>query len=79
MDARTGTVKGMVALLREMGEVDFEQFGKEIDTANLSPARQKQLADTGSTRVGRNEPCPCGSSKKFKKCCLVKDFIKGGK
>ena len=20
-------------------------------------------------RVGRNEPCPCGSSKKFKKCC----------
>lgn len=23
-------------------------------------------------RVGRNEPCPCGSGKKFKKCCLVK-------
>ena len=21
-------------------------------------------------RVGRNELCPCGSSKKFKKCCL---------
>lgn len=21
-------------------------------------------------RVGRNEPCPCGSGKKFKKCCL---------
>ncbi|MEI6705284.1 MAG: SEC-C metal-binding domain-containing protein, partial [Deltaproteobacteria bacterium] len=20
-------------------------------------------------RVGRNEPCPCGSGKKFKKCC----------
>ena len=20
-------------------------------------------------KVGRNEPCPCGSSKKFKKCC----------
>jgi uncharacterized protein YecA (UPF0149 family) len=20
--------------------------------------------------VGRNDPCPCGSSKKFKKCCL---------
>ena len=23
-------------------------------------------------RVGRNDPCPCGSSKKFKKCCLNK-------
>lgn len=20
-------------------------------------------------KVGRNEPCPCGSQKKFKKCC----------
>jgi hypothetical protein len=24
------------------------------------------------TRVGRNDPCPCGSGKKFKKCCLGK-------
>jgi len=23
-------------------------------------------------RVGRNEPCPCGSGKKFKKCCMKK-------
>jgi hypothetical protein len=23
--------------------------------------------------VGRNEPCPCGSGKKYKKCCLSKD------
>lgn len=22
--------------------------------------------------AGRNEPCPCGSGKKFKKCCLLK-------
>jgi hypothetical protein len=25
-----------------------------------------------SVRVGRNEPCPCGSGKKFKKCCMRK-------
>jgi len=24
-------------------------------------------------RVGRNAPCPCGSGKKYKKCCLGKD------
>ena len=24
-------------------------------------------------KVGRNEPCPCGSGKKYKKCCLTKD------
>ncbi|MGL6311367.1 SEC-C metal-binding domain-containing protein [Aeromonas sp. 96A] len=21
-------------------------------------------------KVGRNEPCPCGSGKKYKQCCL---------
>jgi hypothetical protein len=25
------------------------------------------------TRVGRNDPCPCGSGKKYKNCCLNKD------
>ncbi|MEA3487864.1 MAG: SEC-C metal-binding domain-containing protein, partial [Euryarchaeota archaeon] len=24
-------------------------------------------------KVGRNEPCPCGSGKKFKKCCISKN------
>lgn len=26
-----------------------------------------------SGAVGRNEPCPCGSGKKYKKCCLGKE------
>jgi hypothetical protein len=25
------------------------------------------------SKIGRNEPCPCGSGKKYKKCCLQKD------
>jgi len=25
------------------------------------------------SKVGRNDPCPCGSGKKYKKCCLLKD------
>jgi tetratricopeptide (TPR) repeat protein len=24
-------------------------------------------------QVGRNQPCPCGSGKKYKRCCLAKD------
>ncbi|REE81525.1 SEC-C motif-containing protein [Paenibacillus taihuensis] len=24
-----------------------------------------------SVKIGRNEPCPCGSGKKYKKCCLL--------
>ncbi|GGW89023.1 hypothetical protein GCM10007391_24000 [Alteromonas halophila] len=26
--------------------------------------------DTGVVKLGRNEPCPCNSGKKFKQCCL---------
>ena len=25
------------------------------------------------SKVGRNDPCPCGSGKKFKKCCEMKE------
>jgi SEC-C motif-containing protein len=28
-----------------------------------------KLKPAKSTKVGRNEPCPCGSGKKYKKCC----------
>lgn len=29
------------------------------------------LPDTEPNKVGRNDPCPCGSGKKYKKCCLL--------
>lgn len=28
------------------------------------------------TKIGRNDPCPCGSGKKYKQCCLRKDEAK---
>lgn len=27
------------------------------------------------TRVGRNDPCPCGSGKKYKRCCIDRDRV----
>lgn len=27
-------------------------------------------------KIGRNDPCHCGSGKKYKKCCLLKDQLK---
>ena len=28
----------------------------------------------GREKVGRNEPCPCGSGQKYKKCCYARGF-----
>ena len=33
---------------------------------------EKTKNDSGKTKIGRNVPCPCGSGKKYKKCCLNK-------
>ena len=30
-------------------------------------------------KTGRNDPCPCGSGKKYKKCCLSKTYIEKGR
>lgn len=41
------------------GTLSFEELRKEIPAT--PPAKQP--------KVGRNDPCPCGSGKKYKKCC----------
>ncbi|MDX1503354.1 MAG: SEC-C metal-binding domain-containing protein [Thermoanaerobaculia bacterium] len=30
-----------------------------------------------AAKVGRNEPCPCGSGKKYKKCCGAPAAVTG--
>ena len=37
----------------------------------LHHTRQREFAQVvrGGPKIGRNDPCPCGSGKKFKKCC----------
>jgi hypothetical protein len=31
------------------------------------------MSDPTSSRPGRNQPCHCGSGRKYKQCCLQKD------
>jgi len=39
---------------------------EDLKEMQISPTK-KQMK---TRKVGRNDPCPCGSGKKFKKCCL---------
>ena len=47
----------------------------QIPAAPAGPARPAQkgtsIRNTPQTAVGRNDPCPCGSGKKYKKCCYA--------
>lgn len=40
-----------------------------IDMSQFMPRKPKQMVR--EHKVGRNEQCPCGSGKKYKKCCLA--------
>jgi methionyl aminopeptidase len=35
------------------------------------------LHETGRRKIGRNDPCPCGSGLKYKKCCMNKEEHSG--
>ncbi len=57
---------------KDMIQVELAEF-RRVDGrwlyagGKLSP----QVTQRNVTRVGRNDPCPCGSGKKAKKCCGV--------
>ncbi len=54
------------------GHADW-QFLEEISDFCLENDRWFYLSgipSSGSLKPGRNEPCPCGSKRKFKACCL---------
>ena len=36
---------------------------------NVKPEEKRQTITQGVKEIGRNDPCPCGSGKKYKKCC----------
>lgn len=42
---------------------------KPENTADLDLLLNPVVSVTADPKVGRNEPCPCGSGKKHKKCC----------
>ena len=46
------------------------QMMTNIQAAQKAGAEKaKPVTNTSSDKVGRNDPCPCGSGKKYKKCC----------
>ena len=44
-------------------------FRMRDDLLAQAERKRTELTDLPSEKIGRNEPCPCGSGKKYKKCC----------
>ena len=56
------------AMLRELGLPVSAVHGRATGS-NLIEHHATEPKAEARTKVGRNDPCPCGSGKKYKKCC----------
>ncbi len=63
--------------LRPQQEVKREKVAKETGTAAASatPVKKEPIRNRDK-KVGPNDPCPCGSGRKYKKCCMHSDKTK---
>ena len=62
-----------------------QQQRAKVDVNKLQASRMQAAAQAGQAekskpmpihvekKVGRNDPCPCGSGKKYKNCCMLKE------
>ncbi len=74
---REETIRRMFLFrLKTNQEVKRVKVAKETGTAAAGKTTvKKQPIRNAAKKVGPNEPCPCGSGKKYKKCCMQKDKI----
>jgi hypothetical protein len=50
----------------------YQQQAITSQPAKPQKIEQPKTKPIGTDNIGRNQPCPCGSGKKYKKCCLGK-------
>ena len=67
---REGTVTSLTLFrLKSEEDVKREQAAKITATSGATDGSDKKRPVKKGEKVGRNDPCPCGSGKKYKKCC----------
>ncbi len=78
-DIRETTVRAILTAMPR-GEIKREQVAKEQSASieNIGgdkAAPKKPVVKKAAEKVGRNDPCPCGSGKKYKKCCGASEGV----
>ncbi len=66
------SISSVGKVLRHKTQVNIGGAGLPLSEMSNMAAMLRRTSESASVtkqKVGRNEPCPCGSGKKFKKCC----------
>ncbi|MFN2257133.1 MAG: preprotein translocase subunit SecA [Desulfuromonadaceae bacterium] len=54
---------------RDVEQMEAEQKQRKVVTNRSDEPEKSRTVVRDENKVGRNDPCPCGSGKKYKKCC----------
>jgi len=67
---REDTARAILTVqLRSEQEPERKQVAQETGTSADGTDKKQPVRKKASEKVGRNDPCPCGSGKKYKQCC----------
>ena len=71
MNIQEDTLKAMFHVhLAQNQEMERKEVSKDISTnRGVDTSKAKKPVKRAAVKVGRNDPCPCGSGKKYKNCC----------
>ena len=61
---------GAGAIEKIVGDEKVEQLQDKVDVAEFMRQMRTKPVVRDYKKIGRNDPCPCGSGKKYKNCCL---------
>ncbi|MBQ9806184.1 MAG: preprotein translocase subunit SecA [Clostridia bacterium] len=75
-DIRLNTVRTLLSIVPRTQPITRVQVANPLSTGPVTTVKKAAKARPSTTvvrdsgRVGRNDPCPCGSGKKYKNCCM---------
>ena len=72
---REDTVRMLLSVQPRRQEIKRVEVAKVTGESfeGAGPVKKKPVVLKKAQKVGRNDPCPCGSGKKYKKCCGIND------
>ncbi len=67
-EARKTEIEKIFSENKWFGNIEINADAEE-NIKDLEFLKDNDVVSVTTTKAGRNDPCPCGSNKKFKKCC----------
>lgn len=70
-DIRENTARMILSVTPKAPDTERKQIANPLTASLSGEAAKKRVTVVKGEKIGRNDPCPCGSGKKYKNCCGI--------